>query len=286
MTTLGCVLCSRNDNYGGDLINKFKYALSSMLYAMDEVYYIDWNSSAKTLFDEVRNDIPVTGKLHVITITPSQAIELTKKDINAQFCCEVLARNIGIRRLTADYIISTNSDIVFPTRENILNGIIDQNTFHTIARCNTEFSHLTESGLRYDSPLVGEFIVRTRSYTGQFGDGSPLGAVDKWSLISCPGDFQLAHRDLWYAIKGFDENLIYRGYADSNVQRKADYYGFKQALVRNITAVHLNHYPGGGSCGGNSAAWNDGNAALLDYKGTQNTDNWGFADRDFNEEIL
>ena len=29
---------------------------------------------------------------------------------------------------------------------------------------------------------------------------------DKRILINCCGDFQIAHRDLWFTIKGFNEN--------------------------------------------------------------------------------
>jgi hypothetical protein len=33
--------------------------------------------------------------------------------------------------------------------------------------------------------------------------------------------FQLAHRDIWNEIRGFEEELIYVLYSDTNVQKKA-----------------------------------------------------------------
>jgi hypothetical protein len=41
---LGAVVISRNDGYGGDQPLKALYSLTSMIEAMDEVVYVDWNS--------------------------------------------------------------------------------------------------------------------------------------------------------------------------------------------------------------------------------------------------
>lgn len=280
MTTLGLCVISRNDNYGGDLAKKFTYGLTSFLDFMDEIYYIDWNSPERPLIDEIRANLPQTGKLHVIVVSPELAKELTHNDPDVQNCVEVLARNIGIRRLTTDYIISTNSDIMIVDRANVEGNVQGDNIFHTIARSNIDFNEITQF------PSQAELYSHLKAVRGhQHGPGSSLGERDKWSLISCPGDFQLAHRNIWHTIKGFDEDLVYRGYTDSNVQRKADYYGFKQMLIYATIALHFNHYPGSGSTGGNTARWNDP-SCLFDYQGTKNGEDWGFNNIDFQEETL
>lgn len=282
--SIGAVVISRNDNYGGDLAKKFTYGLCSFIHNTDEVYYIDWNSPGISLFDEVRSAIPKTGKLHVITITPQQAVELTNNDPDVQNCVEVLARNIGIRRLSTAYTIVTNSDIMCLSRDNINDGIIGTDTFHTIARSETDFQEVLPFAPA--SPELFAHMERHANRFTQHQEGSPLGARDPWSLITCPGDFQMAHSDLWRVIRGFDEDLLYRGYTDSNVQRKATYYGFNQALVRSIKAYHFRHYPQTGTSGGNTPRWNDPDIALFNYTGTKNTETWGFSDIQFDEEII
>ncbi len=283
--TLGAVVISRNDNYGGDLARKFTYTLSALLANFDQVYYVDWNSPTQSLFEEVRLEIPSTGKLHVITITPEMVPLLTENDPDVQFCVEVLARNIGARRLNTDYIISTNSDVMVVSRENIIKNISGADTFDVIARTDIPFSTVT--GLPYGSQQLFDYMLAHRALWqfNQHQSGSPLGPQDRWSLISCCGDFQLAHRDIWHNIRGFEENLVYRGYADSNIQRKADFAGYKLNLVRDTLAFHFTHYPDSGSTGGNSARWNTP-AAIYDYNGTTNNENWGFADYDFKVEIV
>jgi hypothetical protein len=283
MPSLGAVVISRNDNYTGDLPIKFTYCINSLINYFDKVYYIDWNSpDDKSLLDEVKSGISKTKKLHFIQITQEMARELTNHDPEVQKCVEVLARNIGIRRLDTDYIVSTNSDIMCLDRDNIIDGILGERTFHTVARRHIDLSQV----IAYPpgSNELHDYLV-TSGIGGQLGAGSPIPG-DRWSLIACPGDFQLAHRDVWYGIKGFDENLLYRGYGDSNVQRKADYYGYSQALVYNISAYHFTHYPNTGSTGGGIGRMNDEGEALMNFQGTKNLDTWGFSDREFDEVII
>jgi hypothetical protein len=284
MATYGAVVVSRNDNYGGDLIEKFKYTLTSLINNLDEVYYVDWNSpDDKPLIDEIKQSIPHLGKLHSIVISQQRAKELTNYSIDVQNCVEVLARNIGVRRLSTDFIASTNSDILIPSKDNVAEYINATGVFYTVARTEIDFSMV--KSYEPNSQELYNYLM-SKDIGSQHASGSPLGENDKWSLITCPGDFQVAHRSVWHIIKGFDEDMIMRGYADSNVQRKADYYGFKQELVRGLKAFHFAHYPDNGSSGGNTMGWNDPEKSLFNYQGTENSDNWGFSNIDFEEKVI
>ncbi len=57
-------------------------------------------------------------------------------DQNAQKCNEAISRNIAIRRSDADWIVSTNIDVIPPTRRELKNLIkrLDKNTFYTISK--------------------------------------------------------------------------------------------------------------------------------------------------------
>jgi hypothetical protein len=255
-----------------------------MIALLDEVYYIDWNSPRdQTLIDSIRHDIPSTGKLHVIVVNQALAKELTGSDPDAQHCCEVLARNIGLRRLSTDYLASTNSDIMIVSRENIDLFITDSDTFYTTAKTNIDFNHFKNLDLLPREPRTFEYAQSISHLGFQYGDWGG----DRWSLISGCGDFQVAHRDIWYTIKGFEESMIYRWYMDTNVQRKADFYGYKQKLLRELIALHFIHYPGTVVGGGREGTrLNDPHAAMENFIGTTNRDTWGFADREFPEEII
>lgn len=303
--TLGAVVITRNDGYGGDQPRKLLYCLHSLLAAMDEVILVDWNSpDYAPALDRIRHELPVTGRLRHIVIKPSLAAELAASAMRAehplpQACCEVLARNIGLRRLNADFLVSTNHDLITLARPDV--ATLDRGTFHCIARREVHlddvkrvFAHAPLSAdlwrflTDHSRYLQGHHTDSRGMVTnfGQHAEGSPLGPQDPWSLITCPGDFQLAHRDVWRAIRGFEEEFVGRGYNDSNVQRKAVDAGCPLRLVRDIAVFHLAHYPDTGSSGGAFGEWNDAQRALFNFAGTTNGPAWGFADRTFPEETL
>jgi hypothetical protein len=285
--TIGACVISRNDGYGGDQPRKFLYCLHGLLAACDEVIYVDWNSPGDiSLLDLVRDKLPLTGKLRHIQISQEMAGLLTDHSIDVQLCVEVLARNIGLRRLTTDYRIACNGDILCGSRRSIEEGIIDGRTFHCVARREARFQDIVRQG-EPGSAALHQWLHEHVSEFPQHASGSPLGERDEWSLITCPGDFQLAHRDVWHGIRGFEESLIMRGYTDSNVQKKAALAGLGLELVRNIAAFHFGHYPNTGASGGSTnSGWNDADKALWNFERTTNPETWGFSQMRFLEERL
>jgi len=278
--TIGAVVISRRDGYGGDQEAKLLYVLTSLIHALDQVIFVDWNSpNDEPLFEKILSQLPQTGKLRCITVTQAMHVELTKGDLEAQKCVEVLARNIGIRRLTTDWIISTNADVMVLDRPSIEDGILSEKVFHCIARRESKFSDY--GPFLSNAKALRVWLRHCFSVFSQHRSGSPLGPSDPWSLITCPGDFQLAHHDLWWSIRGFEESLIKRGFTDSNVQKKAVLAGYQLELVREIPVFHFEHYPDTGSCGGGVGAWNDQRASLQDFTQTTNPETWGFSDREF-----
>ena len=131
------VIPSRNDNYGGHLNERATYCLNSMCDSFDEVWYIDWNTPDGTpsLLYDIIDNIDTKGKIHHIVVTP-QVANLLTNDPNAQACCETLARNLGLRRATGDWIVSSNIDVIPPKREDLIElfSTIDKDTFYTLSR--------------------------------------------------------------------------------------------------------------------------------------------------------
>ena len=132
------VICGRNDNYGGRLNERATYCLNTMLDTFDEVIYIDWNTDGpKALTDEITINVN-PDRLKVIKVTPAMCETLMgSADYKASNkCCQVLAKNIGIRRATGDVIVSTNIDIIPPKREylDVLLNSMNADEFVTVAK--------------------------------------------------------------------------------------------------------------------------------------------------------
>jgi hypothetical protein len=278
MPSYGAVICARNDNYGYFLTERAVYCLGSMLAYLDEVIYIDWNTknNKPTLIEEIVDYLPADSdksKLKWIKITPEQVSKWTNNDPDVPAVCDVLARNIGLRRLKSDFLISTNIDIVCPQRFHI-EKFTDPNTFYTAGKRSISMFDLFTIGQPHQR---FEYITGLERVENNYGQ-QPVVQVcpeDNCSLVSGCGDWQVAHRDVWNTIRGFEERLNKRGYADSNVQRKAQIYGYKAIVEWSVPVWHIGH-TGGMSGGG---AMNDMNLAIF-MNETTNPDTWGFSDVD------
>lgn len=267
MTTYGCVIVGRNDNYGGNLIERASYSLHCLVSQLDEVIYVDWatENGKPTLIEEVGIKAP---NLSYIKITQEQASRWNNDDPEAQSVCEVMARNIGLRRLSTDVMISTNPDVIPPYRKYLDESVLD-NVFMTVARRNISLYDIRPLGLPTEtSKIMDELEVKKHGWGQE--PNVEVCEGDKFSLVSCPGDFQIAHRNIWYRIRGFEESLNGRGYADSNVQRKAFAYGYKIYATRDIPVWHIGHERGGGGDG----KVNDMQKAIF-MERTENPRTWG-----------
>jgi hypothetical protein len=289
---ISAVIVSRNDNYGGNLIERASYCFNSMIDTFDEVYYIDWNSDTQSLLYEVKNNIQFKRNFHHIVIEPTIAKILTGYDAEAQKCCEVLGRNIGLRRSTGDWIVSTNIDIIAPKRDELIKTFesLNQNTFYTISRRHTSLQDISKFNTTHgyseykNWKEVRDYLIDT-SEERHFDEKTVEG--DDYSIVNCCGDFQAAPKHIWNTIKGMEEELIYALYADTNVQKKAVMHKFGLKAIYNPALFHIDHGKGGGGflTGVNRKA-NDIYKAIVHQTETRNLDTWGFSDIDIEYEVL
>lgn len=287
---VSAVIVSRNDNYGGHLNERATYCFNSAINTYDEVIYVDWNSPTHSLLYDIQDNIKFKGNFKHIVITPEIAALLTNQDPHAQKCCEVLARNIGIRRAQGDWIVSTNIDIIHPRRSELQTLIttVDQNTFYTVSRRHTDWAvikKLQGENLLFDQwePLRDHLCNTSeeRHYEEKTVEG------DDYSIINCCGDFQIAPKNVWHTIKGFEEDLIYSLYADTNVQKKAVMHGFGLKALYNPALFHIDHGRGGGGfLDGINKKTNDFYRAIIGQDRTLNSSTWGFGATDIEFEVF
>jgi len=287
------IIVSRNDNYGGHLNERATYAMNSAINTYDEVFYIDWNSEKYSLLYDIEKNLQFKGNLKHIAIPPEIASALTNYDPQAQKCCEVLARNIGIRRATGDYIVSTNIDIIQPKREDILKLIEEkgEDSFTTVSRREVEWDYIKEfQGGDYNFENWSAFrddAYKTSVPRNKLESTTP---GDEYSIINCCGDFQLASKKVWHTIKGFEEDLIYPLYSDTNVQKKAKLSGFNLTGQFSPPLFHINHgskgWGGGGFAEGINKKANDLQRAITFQQESRNKDTWGFSDINIESETF
>ena len=290
---ISSVIVSRNDNYGDYLNERATYALNSAIHTYDEVIYVDWNSPTHSLLYDIKDNLQLKGNLKHFVITPEIASILTNNDPQAQKCCEVLGRNIGIKRAEGDWIVSTNIDVIHPKREDVENiiKINGNNNMITLSRREVTWDIIKEfhgGELKYQDWELLRNHISTNSEKREVYEKIVSG--DDYSLINCCGDFQFAPKHIWNDIKGFEEELIYALFSDTNVQKKASMHGYGLKAIFEPPMFHINHgskgWGGGGIADGINKKSNDQYRAVVHQQLTENTDSWGFGETEIEFEII
>ena len=269
------LLYVRNDGYKED--ERVVVCLTSMLDTFDEVILLDWNSpeGKKPLLWEIKDKLPQTGRLKHYIIPPSAANALTYEDPDAQVCTQVISTNLMLRRCDADWIVATTIDIIAPKREKLLEFIsnADPKTFYTVSRRDFEIGDLEKFG--FDKWKEYRDYLDTISQPRYFP--AKVTPNDNYSIINCCGDFQMAHKSVWEGIKGYEEEMIYACFQDTNVQKKAVVYGYGLQAIYDLPLYHMSH-KGMGNDGSSPSKqkYNDALVWVEWFKESNNTDNWGY----------
>ena len=269
------LLYVRNDGYKEN--ERVIACLSSMLDTFDEVILLDWNSpeDKKPLLWEIKDKLPQTGRLKHYIIPPSAANALTYEDPDAQVCTQVISTNLMLRRCDADWIVATTIDILAPKREKLLEFLsnADPKTFYTVSRRDFEINDLEQFG--FDKWKEYRDHLDTVSQPRYFP--AKVTPNDNYSIINCCGDFQMAHKSVWEGIKGYEEEMIYACFQDTNIQKKAVVYGYDLQAIYDLPLYHMSH-KGMGNDGSSPSKqkYNDALVWVEWFKESNNTDNWGY----------
>jgi hypothetical protein len=283
--SVGAVVVNRNDGYKD--FERGIIHFRSMLDTFDEVFYIDWNSPSGSFFWEIKDQLPQTGKLKHIMIPPHIASILTHNDPTAQQCNEAVSRNLGIRRLSTDFIVSTNLDIIPPKRKELdrLVNSMGTESFVTVSRREAPKELVYKYGKDGWRELRDELCntIPERRFPAQVTPN------DRYSLINCCGDFQIAHAKVWHWIRGFEESMLYQCFCDTNVQKKAAINDFKLAVAYEPALFHMEHGAyftkadgtrvadpeNKGAFKGETKAYNDPWRYVEFFNETDNDEDWG-----------
>lgn len=291
---IASVVCGRNDGYKD--FERGIIHFNSMLGTFDEVNYVDWNSPTGSYLWEIEDKIEKTGKIKHFIIPP-QIVDKIILDPTAQKCNEAISRNIAIRRSNADWIVSTNIDIIPPSRKELedLISTLDKNTFYTISRRELPKEKIEKykdfALLRVDANLT----IPERHFPAKVTPN------DDFSLINCCGDFQIAHRNVWEKVRGFEEEMIHACFIDSNIQKKAILNGYNLKVLYSPGVFHMEHGAyytnedgtrildpknNNKEYKGDDKAYNNAYKWIENFTKTQNNINWGLKGINIQFEVI
>jgi hypothetical protein len=265
---------TRNDNYGGNLIETATYCLQTMSKTFEEIIVVDFGS-ASPIYSILNQTISEKkGNIRVITVPKTWVAE----KFPGRTMADVIARNIGIRRANNDVIASSNIDIIPAILNRFDFSKFDQGMFYSSNKFMIEHNMvktLRGQGMSWESIQEYLFITKNQYFR------QPDHLADPWSKVSGCGDFQIGHRNIWFdkEVRGFEETLVYMDYADSNLHKKIIENAHREVRPAHFFYVfHQSHLNNRENVQSNSP-----NTALHKFTKTTNPETWGFSNEKFEE---
>ena len=281
---------SRNDGYKEK--ERFAIHLKTLLETFDEVNYVDWNSPTHSFLYDVLDLIPKTGRIKHFVVPPSVHQMYAEQIPDFPKCFGPIAFNLALRRTDADWVVSTTTDNIPPIKSE-LHSLInsgDKNIFYTLSRREVDYNSILQ---HIDN--IPDYVEHLRHTTEPRYFSAKVTPNDNYSLINCCGDFQLAHKDLWWKVKGFEENMFYNCFIDTNIQKKAALEGYKLQAIFDIPMYHMSHdniLPQSHTtklhetAGKKPPRYNDALDWVEYFTQSQNTEDWGYNNIEIEFEII
>jgi len=278
---LSIVATTRNDNHGGDLLKRttaFVTGIFDQSKKWDfpvELLIVEWNPPAgEKLLHEVLPKPEADSKVTLKYVVVPQEVHNTYKNAKNIPLYQMIAKNVGIRRASGEYILCTNIDILFSdecfkffadkkfqngiyyraNRCDIPKEVMDLNTLperleyasaNIIKRLGKSQGHesLVLPSVVYRFPRVTKFLndlvlkIWAKYKKGQF----PHFTLD---FDAC-GDFTLMSRTDWEKMEGYPELDMYSIHIDSMGLWAANALGIKQFILPyNAPIYHIYHEDG------------------------------------------
>lgn len=231
------VITARHDNYGGDFRERvaaplrFNYERLSERGVPYEVLLVEWDPvpGRPLLCEMLRNELGGIADevLRPIVVAPEYQAAMTQNPRTKYL--EYVARNVGLRRASAPFVLATNPDILLGREvvEALAARTMVPGTLYRAPRYDIKMS-IDQSGLRWTA--LEDAANQTRRPVLR----PPL-------FGSAAADFLLADRDTFHRLRGFNE--VYRAAragVDLNFMVKVHGAGVPIAELDG-PVYHLNH---------------------------------------------
>ena len=279
------IIYGRNDGYKED--ERLIIHINSLLETFDEVHYLDWNSDDNkgSVLNQIKDKLISNNRLKHYVIPASIVSQIYNNIEGIGACISPLIYNILLRRCDADWIVCTTNDIIAPKKEMFESFLskADPQTFYTLSRRDIEIKDVAKFG--FDKwKEYRDILDQTTKERRLYAKVTPN---DNFSIINCCGDFQLASKHVWDTIKGYEENMYYACFSDTNIQKKAVLNGFNLEAIYDIPLYHMSHL-GMGNDGSSPSKqkYNDPWKWVEYFTKSENTENWGLNGVEIEYEII
>ncbi len=248
--SIAAVMVGRNDDYMSDFAQRLQATIGwNLRYLVDEIVFVEWNPPA----DRELLAYDLVKKFDCLSayVVPPETHERICENEHIKLL-EYHAKNVGIRRAKASWIMATNADAAlgFDAVMTLRDAQLEPKTIWTGERFDIRWSEGQQEQIRLWDTLRYLRVIPYRE----------LGT----------GEFCLASREMWHEIRGYDEKMV-RHRMGCDVRGVAQMVAHGAKIRPVGTVLHLMHPE---TCT-EVIAPNQGERANAEGVPYQNDENWG-----------
>lgn len=249
---LSVVMCSRNDDYGGNMLQRMQVSLSGLLEQLEkhriesELILVDWNPPAdKPLLKDVLiwPDRLRYCTIRVIVVPPliHRRYEYSNKtSMNVN-----VAINCGIKRSRGDFILPSNVGLLYS--DDLVSYIaskgLKKKERYRVDRCDVDRNVVECDTLEKQLDYCKNNIICTNAHIPKRTPRMRLMRNDLPNLhTNACGDFQLMSRCYWHLFRGYRESGIISSYTDGLLSYASYAAGIREIVLNNpMRLYHIDH---------------------------------------------
>jgi hypothetical protein len=269
---LTVVAASRNDDHGGNLLVRMQVFIAGLAEQAErfevplELIVVEWNPPAERPSLSAALEWPRSDLFcpRVVTVPREVHAALPNSDRIPMF--QMMAKNVGIRRAAAPFVLATNIDILLT--DDLFAFFREELRPNTLYRTDRRDVVVALERIPPPTPAECRALPPARRHTSagtEYPDRRPRGlarprrawrqipelvlnrvVLPKLHTSGC-GDFTLTSREVWDAIRGYPEWPIFSWHLDGVPLYQAYAGGVRIVdLMEPMAAIHLEHSQGSG----------------------------------------
>ena len=292
---ISVITYGRNDNYGYNLYKRTACAFNCLAEALtedDEILFVDYNTPdhLPTLPEFIWDTLTEKALNVLKVIRISAHLHRALKGDSPLSILENVSRNAAIVRSNPAnrWILSTNPDVVLVLSQRWANlpHLLDNRppSFYEMPRFDipeSVWSALRRMQPRENMRTLRDWLI---AHGAAIAETVPDHRFQKFLLFDAPGDFQLAPRDYFFRLRGFDESMNKYLHSDSNLAKRMWLIngGKTDHLLGDLWVIHQDHYLSGEwASNARTITHNDYISKVLhQLKPEANDEDWGLRNLD------